>query len=98
MAQFTLGMIAMGFAIAGLFFLRFWKETRDRLFGIFALAFFVFSLNRIALALTGQQSEVATSLYIVRLLGFVLILVAIIDKNRSTSSSSAPEHPPRKQS
>ncbi len=83
MVPLAMGMIAMGFGVAGLFFLRFWKDTRDHLFGIFALAFFILSLNRIALAMTGQPSEVSTPLYLVRLLGFLLILVAIIDKNRS---------------
>jgi hypothetical protein len=35
-----MGTVAMGCAIAGLFFLRFWKETKDRLFLSFTLAFF----------------------------------------------------------
>ncbi|GAB4193459.1 MAG: hypothetical protein OHK0022_08370 [Roseiflexaceae bacterium] len=83
MEFFAMGMIAMGFGVAGMFFLRFWKDTRDQLFAIFALAFFVFSLNRLGLAVIGQSNEAFTSLYVIRLIGFLFILVAIINKNRS---------------
>ena len=83
MSQFTLGAIAMGFAVSGLFFLRFWKETRDRLFAFFALAFFVLAVNRIGLVLAEYHHAKGDYLYWVRLLAFVLILAAIVDKNRS---------------
>ena len=39
MDQVATGAMAMGYAVAGLFFLRFWRDARDRLFGLFALAF-----------------------------------------------------------
>ncbi len=80
--EFTLGLLVMACAIAGLFFLRFWRKTRDRLFAIFAAAFWLLGFNWLALAFT-QQDEVRTILYCVRLLAFVLILIAILDKNRS---------------
>lgn len=75
------GMIAMGFATAGLFFLRFWWDSRDRFFALFALAFFALGLNRVFIAFVEHGSEVSTYLYIVRLLAFVIILFAIVDKN-----------------
>lgn len=77
------GMLAMGFTVAGLFFLKFWHASNDRLFGAFALAFFVFAAERIALGIVGFDTPMAQHLYLVRLAGFVLILAAIIDKNRS---------------
>jgi len=84
MDNFLMGVIAMGLAVAGLFFLRFWKETRDRLFAAFALAFFILAVNRVFLALMWQgNEEEATFLYLVRLLAFVIILIAIVDKNLS---------------
>jgi hypothetical protein len=83
------GMIAMGFAVAGLFFFRFWSETHDRLFVFFALAFFVLSANRIALAFVVREDEIHTMLYWVRFLAFLFILIAIIDKNRSVGPHSA---------
>jgi hypothetical protein len=78
------GAIAMGYAVAGLFFLRFWRETHDRLFLIFAGAFWVLGLQRLALVFSRDMIEDHTGLYLVRLLAFLLIFGAIVDKNRST--------------
>jgi Family of unknown function (DUF5985) len=79
--QLVSGAIVAGYAVAGLFFLRFWRQTRDRLFLIFALSFWLLGVQRLALALTTNGLEANTGLYLMRLLAFVLILVAIIDKN-----------------
>lgn len=91
MDNFIIGATAMACAIAGLFFLRFWRDAGDRLFAIFALAFWLFGGTRVALALLSRQDdsgilpgsgEHELSIYLVRLAAFVLILIAIIDKNR----------------
>jgi hypothetical protein len=79
------GAIAMGYAVAGLFFLRFWRETRDRLFLIFGGAFWILGLQRLALVFTRDMVEDHTGLYLVRLFAFLLILAAIVDKNRSNA-------------
>ena len=68
---------------AGLFFVRFWRKTHDRLFMIFATAFWVLGLNWLALAFTPEKNEARTLLYVVRLLAFLLILYGILDKNRA---------------
>ena len=81
---FLLGLLVMACAVAGLMFLRFWRKTRDRLFAIFAGAFWLLALNWMALAFT-HEDELRTALYAVRLVAFVLILVAIIDKNRTAT-------------
>ena len=78
------GAIVMGYAVAGLFFLRFWRETRDRLFLIFAGAFWILGIQRLALVLSRDMVEDDTGLYLVRLFAFLLILGAIVDKNRSS--------------
>ncbi len=83
MIQLMSGAIVTGYLVAGLFFLRYWRQSRDRLFVIFALAFWLLAAQRLALALTTQYFEDVTWLYGVRLLAFVLILLAIIDKNRA---------------
>ena len=70
----------MAAAIAGLIFLRSWKLTKDRLFLFFSLAFWVFALNWLALATTSVESRLF--IYLLRLFGFALIIVAIVDKNR----------------
>jgi hypothetical protein len=81
-----LGAIAMASLIAALFFLRFWRETRDRFFLLFAMAFFIEALSRAALGLTVASQEYAPFFYTMRLLAFGLIIVAIIYKNRATDS------------
>lgn len=82
------GAIAMGYAVVGLFFLRFWRETLDRLFLIFSWAFWLLAFQRLALVLSREMIEDYTGLYLVRLFAFLLILWAIIDKNRSTRPSA----------
>jgi uncharacterized membrane protein YeiB len=82
MNLFISGVIVMGYAVTGLFFLRFWRQSRDRLFAWFAAAFWLLGVQRAALAGVEHGSPSSTWLYAVRLLAFLLILVAIIDKNR----------------
>jgi hypothetical protein len=81
--QFVSGALTMGYVVAGLFFLRFWRQSRDRLFAFFALAFFILALQRGALAFTTQTKENAIALYLIRLAAFFIILLAILYKNRS---------------
>jgi len=81
MLAFMAGMTAMGFATAALFFLRFWREGRDRFFLLFSLSFWVEGCNRIALALSPRPNEGTATIYLVRLAAFLLILLAILDKN-----------------
>lgn len=77
------GALAMAFAVAGLCFLRFWRDAGDRLFLFFALAFFILAVNRLGLGLVAQGGLKGDALYWVRFLAYALILVAIVDKNRS---------------
>lgn len=82
--QFMLGACVMACAAIGLFFLRYYRKTRDGLLAIFAFAFWVLGMNWLALAFT-HEDEVRTWLYVVRLLAFLLILGAIVQKNLSRS-------------
>ena len=81
--DFLSGAITLGFAFTGLFFLRFWKQTRDLLFLVFALAFWLLGLNQALLAFSRVPVEERTWLYLLRLAAFALILIAIGYKNRS---------------
>jgi hypothetical protein len=80
---FLSGAITLGFAFAGLFFLRFWKRTRDLLFLAFALAFWLLGLQQALLAFSSIPVEERSWLYLLRLAAFSLILLAIGYKNRS---------------
>ena len=81
------GAIVMGYAVCALFFLRFWRRTHDRLFLVFSLAFWLLAVQRLALALTEPLEEWRTGLYLIRLFAFLLILGAIVDKNRATDQA-----------
>jgi hypothetical protein len=83
------GAIIMGFAIAGLFFLRFWRETHDRLFAFFASAFFILAVSRAAFGLMILRDSHGDYLYWVRLVAFSMILVAILDKNMVKRTSDS---------
>ncbi len=76
------GALVASYLMAALFFLRFWTTSRDRLFALFAAAFGVLALQRLALALTRATMEDQTVFYLLRLGAFVIIIIAIVDKNR----------------
>jgi uncharacterized membrane protein HdeD (DUF308 family) len=76
------GAIAMAALVAALFFLRFWRQTRDNFFFLFAVAFAIEGLSRFALAFAQRSDETEPFFYIPRLVTFVLIIVAIVLKNR----------------
>jgi hypothetical protein len=78
---FSGALAATSFAV-GLFFLKFWRMSRDRLFLFFSLAFWVLSLNWIVIIIDQPILESRHDAYVIRLLAFVLIIVAVVDKNR----------------
>jgi hypothetical protein len=100
MTEFLIGVTAMGFGVAALFFWRFWQSTRDRFFLFFALAFGVSAVNRAVLAVMDPDDEARAVIYVVRLLSFLLIIAAILEKNRTRtgpsprSASGSPPSPP----
>lgn len=79
------GLLVMGQAVAALFFARFYRDTRDRLFLYFAAAFAILSLQRLGLAIGIAHGFDPVWYYGARLLGFVVILAGIYDKNRGRS-------------
>lgn len=79
---FLSGAITLGFVTAALFFLRFWRDTRDELFLSFSIAFLLLGAAQTILALGGVPSEYRSWVYLVRLAAFVLILIAIARKNQ----------------
>lgn len=80
--EFMLGACVIACAAIGLFFLRFYRKTRDGLLAIFAVSFWILGFNWLALAFI-QTDEVRTWLYAVRLVAFVLLLAGIVQKNLS---------------
>ncbi|WP_129781946.1 DUF5985 family protein [Peristeroidobacter soli] len=80
---FLLGIIVTGSATAAAFFLRFWRQTRDTLFLAFAIAFLVEAGNRTAFLWLDNPHEGTPAVYLVRLVSYLLILTAIVMKNRA---------------
>jgi len=78
------GAIVFGYALIGLYFLKFWKRTRDPFFGCFAFAFFVLGISRIIEAIEHTNQADTPLMYLFRLLAFVIIIVAITQKNLSS--------------
>lgn len=68
--------------VASMFFIRYWYLTRDRFFLWFAAAFVTFALNWAFVLSEITISEHAEAIFSLRLVGFLLILTAIIQKNR----------------
>jgi hypothetical protein len=80
--SFLSGAICMGFFAISLFFLRFWRETRDRLFLYFAAAFSLMLADRLLRISFEINPDWQPAVYLLRLVGFLLLLMAILEKNR----------------
>jgi hypothetical protein len=83
--SFVYGATAMAALAIALFFFRFWRDTHDRLFLLFSIAFVVFAVNRTVLATVHVAAENVPYVYALRLVAFALIAFAVVDKNRSGS-------------
>lgn len=79
--DFLSGAVALGFAACALFFLRFWRRTREQLFLAFAISFLLLGIAQTVLALANIPTEERGSIYLIRLAAFALILIAICRKN-----------------
>lgn len=92
-ATFFAGIAMATFAASGLFFLKFWRASRDRFFLLFSFACLLFSIERILLFLMLPQTdrsfpgtaEAQFWIYLVRAAAFILILIAVVERNRSGS-------------
>jgi hypothetical protein len=77
------GALGTAALVVGVFFLRFWRRTKDSLFFAFAIAFWLMAVNQVAPVLLGVERENLGGIYLFRLAAFVLIIVAIVRKNLS---------------
>lgn len=82
MTELLSGILIAEYAAIALFFAKFWTKSRDRLFLLFSGAFTVLTVQRLALVATHGLLEQQAPLYLLRLAAFVVIIVAIIDRNR----------------
>jgi hypothetical protein len=83
MIDFLAGAVTLGYAVAAVLFLRFWRRTADRLFLAFSAAFVLLAINQVLAAALEFGDERTPYVYSLRVLGFLLILLAVVDKNLS---------------
>lgn len=79
-----MGVIATSSIMAGIFFLKFWKRTRDFLFLAFAIAFIIEGLDRACVVMVARPNEGSPWIYLVHLLASGFLLFAIVKKNYGT--------------
>jgi predicted neutral ceramidase superfamily lipid hydrolase len=77
------GIVLMASLVAALFFLKFWRTTRDQLFLAFAVAFALEGSTRVYTLFSCSPDGVPV-IYLTRLIAYTLIIVAIARKNRKT--------------
>lgn len=82
MSDFLSGAVFSAALISALFFFKFWKQSKDRFFLIFAIAFLLLGFERVQLLFTIVNYETRSMVYCIRLCSFILILIAILDKNK----------------
>jgi hypothetical protein len=83
---FLQGACAMACWVIGLFFLRYFRTSRDRLFLFFLAAFWAFSLHWIGLIFLNPSDDTRHWFFVTRLLAFLLIIAGIVDKNRRSAA------------
>lgn len=82
LSNFVNGAIAACCWLVAMYFLAFWRRTRDRFFLLFSAAFTLLGLGRLAMSVFGATEETYKSIYLLRLFAYLVFLAAIIDKNR----------------
>ncbi|MBL9013088.1 MAG: hypothetical protein JNL83_02865 [Myxococcales bacterium] len=76
------GALSLGCAVIAIFFLRYYRLSRDELFLWFAGAFVALGAQWTLLAFS-RGSEHAHLSYLVRFAAFLMIVIGILRKNRS---------------
>jgi hypothetical protein len=80
---FLQGATAASATAVGVLFFRFWRSSGDRLFAGFAAAFWMLALSWTLLGVFSPTEEARPYVYGLRLVAFLCIIMAIVDKNRS---------------
>jgi hypothetical protein len=75
------GATALASIVVAMFFLKFWRRTRDLFFLLFASAFAIDAIARFALAIVHVSDTAEPIYFLPRLVTFGLIAIAIVKKN-----------------
>jgi len=85
MYEFISGAMGVASLVIGFFFTQFYKKLGDRFFLLFAIAFYILAFERVVLLFYQVKNETQPAVYLIRLAAFIIILAAIVDKNRKTA-------------
>lgn len=85
------GAITMGYLVVAFFFISFWRETRDRMFIMFAAGFAILTLHRSFFALTFDAAHWTDFTFALRLIGYLCILAGILDRRARTAALTTRE-------
>ena len=96
LATFFAGITCATFFFSGVFFLKFWRASRDSFFLYFCAACWVLSFERIVAAQYDPNlrypdaGSPGPAFYLIRMVAFIIITAAIIQKNKKTPTKSDP--------
>jgi hypothetical protein len=79
---FLSGAMTMAALLIAVFFLKFWRKSKDRIFLIVAISFSILAVERVVMLILNIDDESQSTIYLFRLLAFLLIIFGVIDKNR----------------
>ncbi len=89
LAAFFAGIACATFAAAAVFFLKFWRASRDSFFIYFSAACFLLAIERMAIVCFDHATKAPASatetgiwVYLLRLIAFTVIFVGILRKNQ----------------
>ncbi len=82
MKMFLIGLYVAFSLVAILFFIRFWRDTRDKLFLQLAMAFTILAAERTTLLVISVPREASSFIYVLRLVAFSIVIWALVDKNK----------------
>jgi len=86
---FLLGAIFIESVAAGLFFIRFWRSTRDILFLAFSVFFLVEALDRFTLLFSDRPNEGSLGMRLFRLAALIFLVAVIAHRNYASRSRNA---------
>jgi hypothetical protein len=82
MNEILMGATAALSMVIGLFFMRFWHNTQDRFFLFLSASFLLQGIDRLLQHGDWQWPEDTAGQYSLRILAYILILAAVLYKNK----------------
>lgn len=89
MIEFLSGVVTSGYLVVAGILAVLWYRKPDPLFRAFTIAFLLFALNQALAAALVTTTEPTSLVYALRVLGFVIILGALVDRTTGAASPAS---------